>query len=907
MKKWIKILSISFAVLFLILLALPFLFKGKIIQSLKTSINASVNAKVDFSDQIDLSLISSFPNLKLGIHDLSVIGKDSFSSDTLIQMRSCEVVIDIMSVIKGETYEIRKIYLEQPRVHLLVLPSGKANWDITLPDTSTTKSESQFKLSLKKLTIESAHLVYDDKQLGFYTELSNFNHNLSGDFTQDNFDLLTHTDAEALTMSYAGMPILYKIKTSIDANLGMDMKAFKFSFKDNTILLNDLQIGSEGFVDLNDNDIDMDLVFNTKQTGFKSLMSVIPGMYQAGFKDATAKGQFALNGYMKGKMTELAMPDFGLKLSVQNGYFKYANMPMSVDQVGIDLSVESKGMQPDLTKIDLNRFFAVIANQPISAQLMVRQPISNPLVKGHLKGQMDLGSIQTFVPLEAGTKLSGKLLADVSFDGRVLPLQSGQYDQFKAAGNIAIQGLNYASNDFKQGLAMDIQMQVSPQKFDLQQMVGHIGLTDLNCTGYLDNVFAYAFNDEGLSGQFNLQSNYMNVNEFLSDEPTTKTAPTASDSIALQAFEVPANIDFDFSANINEMVYDHYTLKQMQGHIIARNQQLYLKDLQLQTLGGQMALNGVYDSKMPKYPFSQLDFKLSGLDIIQTYQTVGMVQQFAPIAKYTQGLLDANIQMSNHYQSDFTPDYPSVNAKLQVALNNAAIKQLPALKAIATALNLPRLNQLNLSKQVFTMAISDGKMVLDSMHVQLWEGAKAKISGYTALDQSIQYVAKLSIPRKDFGTVNTQLDQLTLEAKQKGLNLQLSDMVDVDVLLSGKFNQPIVKVSLQDAKKNIVDAMKNQLKAEADKALAEAQQMAQKQLEAAKKRATDSLNQIKQKQLDQLAKDKEALEAKALEEKQKAEAAAKQEADRLKQEAKDQLKIQKGKALDGLKGTLKGK
>jgi len=29
-----------------------------------------------------------------------------------------------------------------------------------------------------------------------------------------------------------------------------------------------------------------------------------------------------------------------LKLSVQNGYFKYANMPMSVDQVGIDLSVK---------------------------------------------------------------------------------------------------------------------------------------------------------------------------------------------------------------------------------------------------------------------------------------------------------------------------------------------------------------------------------------------------------------------------------------------------------------------------------------------------------------------------------------------------------------------------------------
>ena len=906
MKKWIKMLGISFGVLLLILLVLPFVFKGKIIQALKTGINQSVEAKVDFSDQIDLSLISSFPNLKLGIHDLCIVGKDSFSQDTLVQMPTCEVVIDILSVIKGENYTIRKVYLEQPNLHLLVLASGKANWDISKPDSSAEQtSSSNFKLSLKQLSIKNAHLVYDDKSLGFNMQLHDFNHSLSGDFTQDNFDLLTHTEVQKLSMSYAGMPILYNIKTAIDAELGMDMKAFKFAFKDNVIQLNDLELGGEGFIDLNDNDIDMDIVFNTKQTGFKSLMSIVPGVYQKDFKAATAKGQFALNGYMKGKMTDTQMPDFGLSLKVNDGYFKYASMPSAIDKVAIDLKVDSKGMQPDLTTIDLNQFYAVFAKQTVSAQLLVRQPVSNPSIKGHIKANVDLKAVQAFVPLEAGTQLSGLLNADVVFDGRVLPLQAGKYDQFKAVGTIQMSGLNYTSAAFKQGLALDMSTVVSPQQFNLQQLKGHIGMTDIQCTGHLDNVFAYAFNDEGLKGQFNLQSNYMNVNEFLSPNETSQKAPEPTDSIALNAFEVPANIDFDFAAQINEMIYDHYTLKQVKGQIMVKDQQLYLKDLQLQTLGGQMALNGVYDSKMPKYPFSQMDFKLNGLDIIQTYNTVGMVKQFAPIAQYTQGLLDASIQMSNHYQSDFTPDYPSVNAKLQVSLNNAAIKQFPALKAISNALNLPKLNQLNLSKQVFTMAINDGKLVLDSMHVPLWEGAKAKISGFTALDQSIQYVAKLSIPRKDFGPVNTQLDRLSNEAKQKGLNIQLTDMVDVDVLLSGKFNQPIVKVSLHDAKKNIVDAMKNQMKAEADKALAEAKVMAQQKLDAATKRATDSLNKIKQKQMDQLAKDKAELEAKALDEKQKLEAAAKQEADRLKQEGKDQIKTQKGKVLDGLKGNLR--
>jgi hypothetical protein len=102
MKKFLKISGISLLSVFIILLALPFLFKGKIIQSLKEETNKSINAKVNFSDDIGLSLIKSFPKLQLDIRQLSIVGVDTFKNDTLAYLPELSITMNLMSVIKGD-------------------------------------------------------------------------------------------------------------------------------------------------------------------------------------------------------------------------------------------------------------------------------------------------------------------------------------------------------------------------------------------------------------------------------------------------------------------------------------------------------------------------------------------------------------------------------------------------------------------------------------------------------------------------------------------------------------------------------------------------------------------------------------------------------------------------------------
>src|ERR1043166_6352584 len=133
MKKFIKILLSILVVFFLLLLAIPFLFKGQIVSMIRQQVNENLNARVNFNDNISLSLIRNFPNLGIGIDDLSVAGINEFERDTLVRMASLNMSVDLMSVISGDQIKVRSVVIERPVVHAIILKDGKANWDISKP------------------------------------------------------------------------------------------------------------------------------------------------------------------------------------------------------------------------------------------------------------------------------------------------------------------------------------------------------------------------------------------------------------------------------------------------------------------------------------------------------------------------------------------------------------------------------------------------------------------------------------------------------------------------------------------------------------------------------------------------------------------------------------------------------
>ncbi|MCB0375939.1 MAG: hypothetical protein KDD04_08485, partial [Sinomicrobium sp.] len=70
-RKFLKITGIVLVSLIVILALVPVLFKGKIMKTIKNSVNKNITATLDFDD-VSLSLLRSFPSASVSISGLSV-------------------------------------------------------------------------------------------------------------------------------------------------------------------------------------------------------------------------------------------------------------------------------------------------------------------------------------------------------------------------------------------------------------------------------------------------------------------------------------------------------------------------------------------------------------------------------------------------------------------------------------------------------------------------------------------------------------------------------------------------------------------------------------------------------------------------------------------------------------------
>ena len=186
LSRILKWTGISFLLILIFIIAAPFLFKDKLVQLVKDQANANLNAKVDFGE-FDLTIFSSFPDLRFKIQNVSVVGVNEFAGDTLAAIKNLELDLNLMSVIKGEEYNIKKILLERPIIHGQVLADGKANWDIAKPSTDTAAAAPseplKFKLKLKKFKIADAWITYDDSNDNMKASIDDFYFDLASDFS----------------------------------------------------------------------------------------------------------------------------------------------------------------------------------------------------------------------------------------------------------------------------------------------------------------------------------------------------------------------------------------------------------------------------------------------------------------------------------------------------------------------------------------------------------------------------------------------------------------------------------------------------------------------------------------------------------------------------------------------------
>lgn len=855
MKKAIKITGISLGVILIALITAPFIFKSKIINFAKTAANKQLNAKLDFDEKnIGLNLFRSFPNFSLTLQKLSITGKDSFEGDTLCYLPEIRLSLNLMSVIKGDQIKINHIALDHPYINLETLPGGSANWDIAKPSTDTAKKEEPstgFKLALKSFEVTQGNLSYNDRQMGFSTLLKNFDHESSGDFTQDVFVLKTKTKTPELTLSYGGIDWLHKINTVANADIDMNLPEMKFGFAGNNLQLNALNLQGSGYVDLNDKDIDCNIKFKALENTFKNFLSLVPGVFSKDFDQVKAGGTLALNGSLVGKITDNTLPKTDIHLDINNGSFQYPGLQYPAEQIFCDLDFVNTDGQPDNTTIDIKKLSLKLAGEPLDIKLLLKTPVSDPYIDAYAKGNIDLDKIKGLMPLDKGTVLSGNINTDLKAKGYFSAASTGNFSRLQAEGTFKTQNLKYQSSPKEPLNEIDaLELKLSPQVVDAPVFKGHIGKNDFDISGKFENVLAYVFSNETLKGKVNINSNYFNVNDFVTGEPATAD-PKPSDTGQLSIVELPTNLDIALNSDVKKLIYDNLTLTNISGGMHLYEGKLDMQKVAANMMGGKVMLDGTYDSKNIKQPFTKLVTNVSSINIGEAFGYFTTLQKFAPIVKNVNGLFNANIDMSSILNEKMQPNYSSMNVNGDLQLTDAVVKGLDILKQLGGLLKVDWLQQLQLKNQRIKFNIKDGVFsLLDSINIPLPKGASMKLAGSSKLDQTLQYAGWIKIPREAFGNANTALNGFIQQAATKNWNLNVEKMIPIDLKIGGTFLKPEIGLGLKGFKESIVNNLKEQGKAiakdEANKKISEALEKARQQADKIKAEAHKRAEQVRE-------------------------------------------------------------
>jgi hypothetical protein len=778
------------AVLLVLLLVLPFLFRGRIEQRVKLEANKSLNAKVDWR-ALGLSFFRNFPNLTLTLDDLAAVGVEKFQGDTLAAVRHLRVVVDLASVLGnalgGKPIVVRGVELDQPRLRLIALEDGTANWDITKKTAPqpAAPSSKPLAISLRRFEISDAAVAFDNRKAKLAALVTGYDQSLSGDFSQTLVAIKTEADADTVSVTFAGIPYLNKVKLGLDADVQADLAKKSYALKDTRLRLNDLQLGVSGSAASVGKNTVLDLAFNAPSTKFLSILSLVPAVYAHDFDRVKTSGTFTVSGKVKGEYGDSAFPSLALDAKVDNAAFQYPDLPLPARDIAMDLSITNPGGTADNTVVDLRKFHLLIGRNPVDATLTLRTPISDPDVNARVKGKVDLADVGRTVKLEGISQLTGTIAADASVRTRMSYVDKKQFDKVAASGSVDVGDLTVKGKTLPHPLAVrQASLTLAPEKAQLKSFAGTIGSSDIEASGSLENLLAFAMRDDTLRGTATVRSNRFNLDEWKSGE---------SD---LQIIPVPPRIDFGLDATVAELTYDKLVMRNARGKLRIKDRRVTLEDFRMNTLGGEIAVNGFYETVDTTKPAFDVGLKLTRLDIPSAFQAFTTVQALAPVAKYATGLVSTDLHLNGALGKNMLPLFPGLTGKGAFQSSQVAIQDFPPLEKLFDVTKLQLLDNPTMQTLKGTFQIKEGRLFVEPFDVKLG-GTTMSVAGSNGLDQSLQYNLGLKVPRSMLGgAANQAIGGLLAKAGKAGVNLAAAPEIPLGIQIGGTVTNPVVKADV---------------------------------------------------------------------------------------------------------------
>lgn len=416
----------------------------------------------------------------------------------------------------------------------------------------------------------------------------------------------------------------------------------------------------------------------------------------------------------------------------------------------------------------------------------------------------------------------------------------------------------------------------------------------LSVTGDLNSIMAYANNSARLEGNLFLKGKDFDVMKFMATEEGVSAESTSESEV----FEVPTGMDINLNFDFDKILYDKWQFNNSKGHLAIADHEIQIRKFNSSTLGGNIGLLGLYNSRDIKKPVFDLKYEMSKVSFGRAFESIDMVRRIAPIFKFIEGNFNTTLVCSGAMDQAMNPVYSSIILDGFIETLDGMIKNYSPLEKISQKLGVDELKNYSLQNTKNWIHMEDGTLKLSPGERKIKDiNVKYKGSHQVAGDMDYQFVFR--IPKSKFknsivgDAAESGMQFVTGLASKSGFELKTKSHINLAVNLTGKLLDPKIgfKVVGEDG-----DEVSDEAKGMVSEAVHSV-------ADSARKRADAELSNLKKKALDQAKKTEDSLRVvaakKIQEEKDKA---INKAAEELKKNVDSNL-VNKGKEVLGEKAT----
>ncbi|MBL0356004.1 MAG: AsmA family protein [Chitinophagaceae bacterium] len=465
-------------------------------------------------------------------------------------------------------------------------------------------------------------------------------------------------------------------------------------------------------------------------------------------KDFDLKGLLKLNMNAKGQYDAetnkfpLTVADIGLS----NGSIKTAYYPTAISNIQVTAKATSAAGTLKDQEFIIPQASFYFEGKPFSVNASFKN-FEDILYDVKAKGELDIAKIYK-VFSQKGIDVSGYVKANLHLMGRQSDAGNKQYNKLNNEGTLELKDIatttTYLPKPFiiKEGI-----FTFKQDKMWFNNFKASYGKSDMSMNGYMQNVIDYVLSPKGvLKGNFNLQSDYFNVDEWMVySSAAIKDTSSKTASVETGVVVIPSNLDISITANANRVAFNGINLDNAKGNMIMNNGVLSLRNTRFNLIGSETILDAMYTSNSINK--ASFDFKINAkeFDVKKAYDSVKLFRDMATAAGKAQGVISIDYAVKGKLDGNMQPIYPSLEGGGVLSVKKVKVKGFKLFAVVGSKTGKDSIANPDVSKVDIKSKIKNNIITFDRFKIKM-AGFRLRMEGQTSFDGRLKLKMRLGLP-----------------------------------------------------------------------------------------------------------------------------------------------------------------